>query len=72
MSKFRSVWDAIEKPPAEAANMRARAELMNAIIDCIKKRGWTQAQAAEYLGLTQPRISDLKRGKSSSSVSTRS
>ncbi len=63
MTKFRGVWEAIENPPADAANMRARAELMNALIECIKKRGWTQAKAAERLGVTQPRISDLKRGK---------
>jgi predicted XRE-type DNA-binding protein len=29
----------------------------------IKRQGWTQAQAAKALGVTQPRISNLFRGK---------
>ncbi|WP_100451523.1 helix-turn-helix domain-containing protein [Mycobacteroides abscessus] len=29
----------------------------------ITERGWTQVQAAEELNLTQPRVSDLLRGK---------
>ena len=28
-----------------------------------RERGWTQAQAAQALGVTQSRISDLVRGK---------
>jgi predicted XRE-type DNA-binding protein len=29
----------------------------------IEKLGWNQSQAARALGVTQPRISDLHRGK---------
>jgi predicted XRE-type DNA-binding protein len=29
----------------------------------IKRQKWTQAQAAEALGVTQPRVSNLMRGK---------
>lgn len=36
---------------------------MRATRDRITEEGWTQAVAAEHLGLTQPRISDLFRGK---------
>ena len=61
--RFDNVWDAIEGSPNEAASMRARAELMNAIIEFIRKQGLTQAEAAKRLGVTQPRISDLMRGK---------
>ena len=61
--RFENVWDAIEKTPGEAASMKARAELMNAIIELIRKQGLTQAEAAKRLGVTQPRISDLMRGK---------
>lgn len=61
--RFESVWDAIENSPGEAASMKARAELMNAIIELIRKQGLTQADAAKRLGVTQPRISDLMRGK---------
>ncbi len=61
--RFRSVWDAIEASPSQAANMKARSEMMMAIRDTIS--GWkvTQAVAAKRLGLTQPRMNDLVRGR---------
>ena len=31
--RFKNVWDAIEDTPGDAANMKARAELMRAIIE---------------------------------------
>ncbi|MFA7400851.1 MAG: XRE family transcriptional regulator [Sideroxydans sp.] len=61
--RFNSVWDAIEDTPGDAANMKARAELMRAITEYIRSGGMTQAEAAKTLGVTQPRISDLMRGK---------
>ena len=61
--RYKSVWDAIENTPGEAANMKARAELMRAIEAHIHNSGMTQAEAAKKLGVTQPRISDLMRGK---------
>lgn len=61
--RFQSVWDAIEDSPVEAASMKMRAELMNALIEMITKAGLTQAEAAKRLRVTQPRISDLMRGK---------
>jgi predicted XRE-type DNA-binding protein len=60
---FRSVWDAIENTAAEAENMKLRARLMMALEQHIKRRGWSQAEAAKRFGVTQPRISDLMRGK---------
>ena len=66
MSKFESfdsVWDAIADTPEEAANLRARAELMMQIADVIKTRRWKQAEAAAHCGVTQPRINDLLRGR---------
>jgi predicted XRE-type DNA-binding protein len=61
--RFASVWDAIEDTPAEAENMKLRSALMDAIEDAIKAKGWTQAEAAKALGITQPRVSALMRGK---------
>ncbi len=61
--KFDSVWDAIEDSPAEAENMRVRSGLMIALQARIKSLGMTQAEAARRFGVTQPRISDLMRGK---------
>ena len=62
-TQFSSVWDAIEDTPAEAENMRLRAQLMRTLRAHIEQAGLTQAQAAASLGVTQPRISDLMRGK---------
>jgi predicted XRE-type DNA-binding protein len=61
--QFDSVWDAIEDTPQESENMRLRSRLMMALAERIRAEGWTQKQAAARLGVTQPRISDLVRGK---------
>lgn len=61
--RYASVWDAIEETPAEAENMKLRARLMTAVRDYIAREGLSQAQAAKLFGVTQPRISDLVRGK---------
>ncbi len=61
--EFASVWDAIEDTPAEAENMKLRSALMMALEQHIKAQGWTQGEAARVLGVTQPRVSDLMRGK---------
>ena len=57
------MWDAIEDTPAEVENMKLRSRLMMILKDHIKAQGWTQAEAAKRLNVTQPRISDLMRGK---------
>ncbi len=49
--------------PEEAENLRLRADLMIQLTKLLQKRALTQAQAARLLGVTQPRISDLTRGK---------
>ncbi|HEY6342836.1 MAG TPA: helix-turn-helix transcriptional regulator [Bryobacteraceae bacterium] len=49
--------------PAEARNLRLRSELMTALRRFIQREGLTQADAAKRLKVSQPRISDLTRGK---------
>ena len=61
--KFTSIWNAIEDTPQEAASMQARSTLLMELAQLIDARGLTQAQAAKLFGVTQPRISDLTRGK---------
>lgn len=63
VQRFASVWDAIADSPEEAANLRLRSELMGKIEALIRKKGWTQAEAAVRCGVTQPRINDLLRGR---------
>jgi len=60
---YASVWDAIADTPEQAANLRARAQLMEQIADLVKKKGWRQAEAAKRCGVTQPLINDLLRGR---------
>ncbi len=60
---FTSIWDAIEATPARAENMKLRSSLMMAISEHIKTNRLNQTKAAKLFGVTQPRISDLTRGK---------
>ena len=50
-------------PAEEATNLKVRSDLMIRLSKLIEARGLTQAQAATLFGVTQPRISDLVRGK---------
>lgn len=49
--------------PEEATILAMRAELMARIRETIAAKKWTQAEAAEHLGIGQSRVSDLVRGK---------
>ena len=60
---YESVWDAIADTPQEAANLRVRAELIEKIATLISEKNWTQIEAANRCGVTQPRINDLLRGR---------
>lgn len=59
--EFRSVWDALE--PSQSANMKLRSELMIQISEFVKNSGLTQTQAAKELKTTQPRLSDVMKGR---------
>ena len=61
--KYASVWDAIADTPGQAANLRARAELMQKICAIIEENKWTQVEAAAHCGVTQPRVNDLLLGR---------
>ena len=60
---YDSVWYAIADTPEQAANLRARAELMRQIAAIVKRNKWTQAKAASQCDITQPRMNDLLRGR---------
>lgn len=49
--------------PEEAENLKLRAQLMDEVRRLVAARGLTQAQAGALLGVAQPRVSDLLRGK---------
>ncbi len=58
----RSVFRDLGFDDAEAKVLGMRAELMAALHEHIKERGWTQSKAAKELGITQPRVSALVKG----------
>ena len=62
-NRFASVWDAIEETPAQAENLKLRSRLMLALKRHIEREGLSQIEAAKVFGVTQPRISNLMRGK---------
>jgi predicted XRE-type DNA-binding protein len=49
--------------PPESENLRVRADLMIRLSRIIEKRALTQIAAARLFGVSQPRVSDLVRGK---------
>jgi predicted XRE-type DNA-binding protein len=65
--RFESVWDAVASDPVERERLKLLAQLMAALQQHIREQGWTQSEAAQRLGVSQPRISDVMRGKISQS-----
>ncbi len=61
--RFSNVWEALEDDPVRVENLKLRSALMIEITEKIKSEGLTQAQAAEILQITQPRVSALLKGK---------
>jgi predicted XRE-type DNA-binding protein len=57
-----NVFFALGFPPAEAENLRIRADLLIDLRHVIHEKGWTQTQAAEFFQETQPRISCIITG----------
>lgn len=65
MERYSNAFEAIADTPADAALLSLRSDLMNELRWHIEEHGWTQVAAAKVFGVTQPRISDLMRGKMS-------
>jgi predicted XRE-type DNA-binding protein len=57
-----NVFEDIGFDTEEAINLKIRADLMLDLRRFIQSRQWTQTEAAEYFGETQPRISNLMNG----------
>jgi predicted XRE-type DNA-binding protein len=60
---YRSVWDAIADSPEEAANLKLRSQLMDAIKAYIDHENLTQEEAAKRLGVPRSRVSELVNGR---------
>ncbi len=61
--KAANVFEQIGFGPNEASHLQLRSAMMTRLIAEIEKQGLTQAAAAKRMGITQPRVSDLMRGK---------
>ncbi|RZF63790.1 XRE family transcriptional regulator [Sphingomonas populi] len=60
---FDNVFDALADTPAEAANLKARSELLSALKARVRAWDLSQEVAASRLGITRPRLNDLLQGK---------
>ena len=60
--QFADVFDALADTPAEAADLKARSDLLSALSDRVE--AWELPRlAAGRLGITSARLDDLLRGK---------
>ena len=62
-TQFNSVWDALEDDPVKRENMKLRSQLMIEINAKLDQDSEKQADIAERLQITQPRVSALRKGK---------
>ncbi|TPK57249.1 XRE family transcriptional regulator [Mesorhizobium sp. B2-4-19] len=60
---YDNIFDAIADDADEAADLQFRADLMITLRKLFEDRGWKQADIASALGITQPRVSEIIRGK---------
>ncbi|MGH7654497.1 MAG: helix-turn-helix domain-containing protein [Gemmatimonadaceae bacterium] len=58
-----NVFEDLGFPKEEAAHLLIRTDLMSQVKRLIDARGFTQKEAAKALGVSQPRVSDLVRGR---------
>ena len=59
-----TVWHDLHRGgPGKIAQMEARSYLMVAINERIREEGWTERQAAQHLGVTEPQATALMNGK---------
>ena len=63
MKAYQSPFELLTDDADEVSNLELKAEMMIAIRDLIDVKKWSQSEAAEMLGVSQPRISNLKNGK---------
>jgi predicted XRE-type DNA-binding protein len=61
--KSPNVFEQIGFSQGEAAHLQLRSAMMTSLIAEIERQGLTQTDAARRMGITQPRVSDLMRGK---------
>jgi predicted XRE-type DNA-binding protein len=58
-----NVFDALGFSASEASALKIKAEVLSAILELVKVKGYTQAQLADVLDEYQPSVSNLLRGR---------
>lgn len=58
-----NIFEALVDDPAEAADLQFKADLLIIIRKIVAERGWRQKQIGAALGIPQPRVSELMRGR---------
>ena len=62
MKTYKNAFELIAEP-IEASLLSAKSNLMNSIVDKIKELDISQSDAAKIMKVTQPRLSNLCKGK---------
>ena len=62
-NKVKSAFAYGSLSPAKVSVLETKAALMLELTDILDASGMTQVQAARRFGVSQPRVSDLRRGK---------
>ncbi len=60
---YDNVFESLVDDVDEAADLSFRADLISALVECCRERGWSQAEIGAVLGIPQPRVGELMRGK---------
>lgn len=63
VDRFASVWDAIEENQADRSALKLRSQLMLKLRDYIAGSELSQVEIAKLLGISQPQVLELLRGK---------
>lgn len=63
IQEYQNVWDVIEDDSIQAANLKLRSQLMMEVTEYVRQSGLTQTDAAAALGISQPRLNDVLKGK---------
>jgi predicted XRE-type DNA-binding protein len=58
-----NVFDALGFSASETSALKIKAELLSAILEHVKMKGYTQAQLGDVLDEHQPSVSNLLRGR---------
>lgn len=58
-----SIWHSLVDTPEEAENLRLRSQIMRALRSSVNSWGMPQKEASARLGITQPRLNDMLKGK---------